>query len=189
VVPYIIALATTALILLMFYGVGGYLAKRTPTDSAKLVLPPMPVEPPEAPVETVPPPSVPPVAAAKNPTRQAAAPHPAEPVISKPVADRKKRTTKPLVPSIVLTRGARPILQTNLEYPAEARKENITGLVELQITIAEDGSVQSPRVLSGDPLLRAGLAEAVSHWVYQPMRVNGKPVPMTTEMAIRFTLN
>ena len=59
----------------------------------------------------------------------------------------------------------------------------------MQLTIAEDGSVQSPRVLSGDPLLRAGLAEEISKWVYQPLRVNGKPVPMTTELAIRFNLN
>ena len=59
----------------------------------------------------------------------------------------------------------------------------------MQLTIAADGSVQSQRVLSGDPLLRSGLAEEVSHWVYQPLRVDGKPVPMTTELAIRFNLN
>jgi outer membrane biosynthesis protein TonB len=60
--------------------------------------------------------------------------------------------------------------------------------VELEVTIAEDGSVRSPRVLSGDPLLRAGLTEEISKWVYQPLRVNGKPVSMTTELAIRFNL-
>ena len=58
----------------------------------------------------------------------------------------------------------------------------------MQLTIAEDGSVQSPRVISGDPLLQEGLAEQVSKWVYQPLRVNGKPVAMTTELAIRFHL-
>jgi TonB family protein len=89
----------------------------------------------------------------------------------------------------VLARGARPIRQTSLEYPAVARKEHISGTVEMQLTIAEDGSVQSPRMLSGDPLLQAGLAEEISKWVYQPLRVNGKPVPMTTELSIRFKLN
>jgi len=105
------------------------------------------------------------------------------------VPERKKRAAKQTVPSIVVTSGAKPIVQTNLEYPAEARKENVTGMVQMQFTIAEDGSVQSPRVVSGDPLLRAGLTEEVSHWVYQPLRVNGKPVPMNTEMKIRFNLN
>jgi outer membrane biosynthesis protein TonB len=64
----------------------------------------------------------------------------------------------------------------------------VSGVVEMELTIAEDGTVQSPRVLSGDPLLRAGLAEQISKWVYQPLRVNGKPVPMTTELAIKFDL-
>jgi TonB family protein len=80
-------------------------------------------------------------------------------------------------------------VQTKLQYPPDARKERISGLVEMQLTIAEDGSVHSPRVLSGDPLLGAGLAEQISKWVYQPLRVNGKPVPMTTELAVRFDLN
>src|SRR2546427_595810 len=101
----------------------------------------------------------------------------------------KRRAAKEPVASIVLARGARPIRQTSLEYPAEAKKERVSGMVEMQLTIAEDGSVQSPRVLSGDPLLRAGLAEEISKWVYQPLRVNGKPVPMITELAIKFNLN
>src|SRR5205807_8390803 len=102
---------------------------------------------------------------------------------------RKKSFIRQPAPTIELSRGATPIRQTNLQYPPEAKKEHVTGVVELQLTIAEDGSVQSPRVLSGDPLLRAGLAEEVSTWVYQPLRVNGKPVPMTTELAIKFNLN
>jgi TonB family protein len=74
-------------------------------------------------------------------------------------------------------------------YPVEAQNEHVTGLVEMQLTIAEDGSVKSPRVLSGDPLLRAGLTEEVSKWVFQPLRVDGKPVPMTTELTLRFNLS
>jgi TonB family protein len=110
------------------------------------------------------------------------------PAVTEGAAHPKKALRQP-TPSIVLARGAKPVLQTSLQYPAEAAKEHVTGLVEMQLTIAEDGSVQNERVLSGDPLLRAGLAEEVSHWVYQPLRVNGKPVPMTTELAIRFNLN
>jgi protein TonB len=192
VVPYLIALVTMALVLLMFYSVGGYLAKRTaPSEAGKLILPPMPVEPPEAPAEAVSnKPKIPAVTAAhprptaeRPPVNRASVDHPKVP------ERNNKRVAKQVVPSIVVTSGAKPILQTDLQYPAEAQKENVTGLVQMQFTIAEDGSVQSPRVVSGDPLLRAGLTEEVSHWVYQPLRVNGKPVPMTTEMKIRFNLN
>ena len=42
-----------------------------------------------------------------------------------------------------------------------------------------------PGLTVGPP---AGLAEEISKWVYQPLRINGKPVPMTTELAIKFNL-
>jgi hypothetical protein len=181
--PYFIALATTALVLLTFYGVGSYLARRTVTpDAGKLILPPMPVEPPEPNLELAP-------LDIRRDVPRAITKHSKPLPVVKEGATLPKKAARQPTPSIVLTRGARPVLQTSLQYPAEAAKEHVTGLVEMQLTIAEDGSVQSERVLSGDPLLRSGLAEEVSHWVYQPLRVNGKPVPMTTELAIRFTLN
>ena len=172
--PYLIAVVTAMLVLITLYGVGGYLAKRNvPSDAGKLILPPMAPAPVEISVEAVP----------------VDTSGPVQPVKAKPAAARRNRTAPQPIPSIEVTRGARPIRKTDLAYPAEARKENISGVVEMQLTIAEDGTVQSPRVLSGDPMLRAGLTEEVSKWVYQPMRVNGKAVPMTTELAIRFNLN
>ena len=168
-IPSLVAVVTALLTLLALYGLSGILAKRTvPPDAGKLVLPvvaPEPVEAPAPPDEPLP------------------------ATIKKPPAANKTRSAKRPVASIVLARGARPIRQTSLSYPVEAQKEHVTGMVEMQLTIAEDGSVQSPRVVSGDPLLRAGLTEEISKWVYQPLRVNGKPVPMTTELAIRFNLN
>ena len=91
--------------------------------------------------------------------------------------------------AVVLARGARPMVETKLEYPEPARKQHVSGVVEMQVTIAEDGSVQNPRVLSGDPLLTAGLAEEVSKWIYEPNLVRGKAKPTTTELEIRFDLN
>jgi TonB family protein len=161
--------------LLALYGIGGILSKRTQSaDQAKVVLPTIIAEPVKAPVEE----------AAKEP-QPAPPPSPAK----KPAAARTAKLSKRPVASIVLAGGARPIRQTNLSYPVEAQNEHVSGLVEMQFTIAEDGSVKSPRVVSGDPLLRAGLTEEVSKWVFQPMRVDGKPVPMTTELTIQFNLN
>jgi TonB family protein len=169
--PLVAAAATATLMLAALYGLGGFLARRSITpNTGKLLLPAMPTMPPEIPIEIAPEPK----------------PEPSATVTVRPSAVRK--ITRPPVTSIVLARGARPIRQTSLEYPAEARKERVSGTVELEVIIAEDGSVRSPRVLSGDPLLRAGLTEEISKWVYQPLRVNGKPVPMTTELAIRFNL-
>ena len=169
---YLIAIGTMAVTLLALYGAGGFLSKRT-QPASRLKLPAIVSEPmsaPEAEAETPPP-----------------VPHP--PGAKKPAAGRTTRSTKRPVPSVVLASGARPIRQTNLLYPVEAQNEHVTGLVEMELTIAEDGSVKSPRVLSGDPLLRAGLTEEVSKWVFQPLRVDGKPVPMTTELTLRFNLS
>src|SRR5260370_39567603 len=58
----------------------------------------------------------------------------------------------------------------------------------MEITIGQDGSVQNPRVLSGDPLLCSGLVAEVSRWLYQPLRINGEPVAMVTELGIVFNL-
>jgi TonB family protein len=169
--PFVAAAATAMLVLAALYGLGGFLARRSITpDTGKLLLPAMPAVAPEVPIQIAPEPQ----------------PEPSASVTVRPSTPRK--TTRPPVTSIVLARGARPLRQTSLEYPEEARKGRVSGTVEVEVTIAEDGSVKSPRVLSGDPLLRAGLAEEISKWVYQPLRVNGKPVPMTTELAIRFNL-
>jgi TonB family protein len=170
--PYVIAVATAVLVLVALYGVGGFLARRSmPANAGKLLLPPYsPVI--EAPIEPTP----------------EATPEPAPPPATAAKPAVRKRTARQPIPTIVLARGARPLRQTLLRYPDEAQKEHVSGTVEMQLTIAEDGSVQSPRVLSGDPRLRNGLAEEISQWVYQPLRINGKPVPMTTELAIRFYL-
>ena len=167
---YLIAAATMMLTLLVLYGIGEFLSRRTlPSDASQLKLPAIALDPPKAAVEEAAP-QAPLHSAAKLPAHSA-------------------RSAKKPVPSIVLARGAKPIRQTNLSYPVEAQNEHVTGVVEMQLTIAEDGSVKSPRVLSGDPLLRAGLTEEVSKWVFQPLRVDGKPVPMTTELTIKFNLN
>ena len=164
--PYLIGVGTTLIVLILLYGVGGFLAKRSvPANVGKLNLPATPE------IVAAPPPAIP----------RAQTDTPSDP----PASKKSKQPNG----TIVLTRGARPIVQTKLQYPPDARKERISGVVEMQLTIAEDGSVHSPRVLSGDPLLGAGLAEQISKWVYQPLRVNGKPVPMTTELAVRFDLN
>jgi TonB-like protein len=171
VAPVTIAIGTALLVLAVLYGAGGFLAKRTvPSGAGKLLLSEVPAPAAQPSEET------PAEALAATGSTDKASPQ------------RKKQSSKEPTGNIVLARGARPIRQTKLLYPPEAKKERISGIVEMQLTIAEDGSVRSPRVISGDPLLRAGLAEEVSKWVYQPLRVNGKPVPMTTELAIRFYL-
>ena len=118
--PYVIALATTALVLFTFYSVGGYLAKRTANpDGGKLMLPPMPVEPPEPNLELAP------LNIPKNIPR-------AIPKVSKPLpaakegAAHQKKAAKQPIPSIVLTRGAKPVLQTSLRISGRGGRKSMS---------------------------------------------------------------
>jgi TonB family protein len=90
-------------------------------------------------------------------------------------------------PTVKLSSGIKPLQQTRLEYPLEARDSHVSGPVEMQITIAEDGSVHDPQILNGDARLHANLADGVKRWLYQPMRIDGKAVPVTTRLVIQFS--
>jgi protein TonB len=71
--------------------------------------------------------------------------------------------------------------------PEEALKAGVQGIVILEITVAEDGSVQNPRVLRSIPLLDAAALSAVSQWRYQPALLNGQPVPVILTVTVPFT--
>ena len=73
-------------------------------------------------------------------------------------------------------------------YPANARIARVQGAVQLSVTIAPDGRVQNAQILSGPALLTQAAVEAVSQWVFEPMRVNGQPVAVQTTVVVNFVL-
>lgn len=73
------------------------------------------------------------------------------------------------------------------EFPSEAKAKNIEGTVTLGAVVGNDGIIQSLSVLSGDPLLAESALEAVRHWTYRPLTVNGIPVEVVTEIDVNFT--
>lgn len=73
-------------------------------------------------------------------------------------------------------------------YPPLARQARIQGVVRLQAVIGPDGRVEKVEAVSGPPLLRQAAVDAVKEWVYEPSRLNGRPVPVTTMIEINFTL-
>lgn len=116
-----------------------------------------------------------------------AAPSPAAPSEPEPDVQPTKETL--VINTAGMTRGPRLIRQIGPAYPALAKKQKISGVVKLDVTVAEDGSVYATRILSGDPLLAQSAASAVKKWVYQPALVNGKRKSSTTEVEIRFDLD
>ena len=71
-------------------------------------------------------------------------------------------------------------------YPEEARRENLQGVIALDIVVAPDGSVVSTRALNGPDVLAQAAMDALRWWKFQPYLVNGKPVTVETTMAVEF---
>ena len=71
-------------------------------------------------------------------------------------------------------------------YPEAARTANVTGVVVVEITIGIDGSVADARVLRSISLLDQAALETVRQWRYQPVVVNGKPVPAIVTVPVAF---
>jgi len=73
-------------------------------------------------------------------------------------------------------------------YPEQARAAGIEGEVQVDVTIGEDGHVQSADPKDGNPLLATAAVEAVKQWVYRPTHLNGQPVTVITTVTVPFKL-
>jgi TonB family protein len=80
----------------------------------------------------------------------------------------------------VLTHRVQPI------YPSQAIPLRLGGAVVLDATITEDGKVRDLRLVRGNRTLAQSAIDAVSQWRYKPFLLNGKPVPMKTQITVDF---
>lgn len=74
-------------------------------------------------------------------------------------------------------------------YPENARSEHITGTVVLDAVIGKDGLIEHLQVVSGPIALRNAALDAVKTWRYKPMRLNGEPVEVATQISVNFTIS
>ena len=72
------------------------------------------------------------------------------------------------------------------EYPAEARRERLQGVVSLDVVIAPDGSVAQVHPINGPDVLARAAAESLRWWKFEPYRVNGQPVEVETTLSVEF---
>jgi len=71
-------------------------------------------------------------------------------------------------------------------YPADARKQNLQGVVALDIVVGRDGSVVSMRPLNGPEVLAQAAMDALRWWRFEPYRINGEPAAVETTVAVEF---
>ena len=73
-------------------------------------------------------------------------------------------------------------------YPAQAKRVNASGPVNVHITISEIGRVIEAKAASGHPLLRDAAVTAARQWVFKPAILNGVPVKTETVLVFVFTV-
>jgi TonB family protein len=72
------------------------------------------------------------------------------------------------------------------EYPAVARQMKVSGKVEVEVSIAPDGSVADAKALSGNPLLTGPTVSTLKRWKFTPFKENGEPAKAVTVLNFSF---
>jgi protein TonB len=95
-------------------------------------------------------------------------------------------------PAVILAAGEvkPPKLVRRVEpiYPNIALQAGVQGIVILEATTDVYGRVANVRVLRSLVLLNEAAMDAVRQWVYEPLMINGRPIPVTFTVTVRFVL-
>jgi TonB family protein len=71
-------------------------------------------------------------------------------------------------------------------YPPTARMMRAFGMVRVQVTISETGSVIDAKAISGHQALRPAAVAAASKWIFKPTTVNGEPIKVQGVLTFNF---
>lgn len=92
----------------------------------------------------------------------------------------------PGVTRVIVNQGVlKPKKQVQPVYPGDAAR--LAGTVRLAVLIGEDGKVQQIHLIEGHPMLVGAAIDAVRQWEYNPMKADGKPVQIATEVQVKFS--
>jgi len=82
-----------------------------------------------------------------------------------------------------------PVKTPPPDYPNDLRRQGVSGVVAVTITIDETGSVTSSTVSkSSNPDFEAPALAAVKKWKFKPAQKDGAPVKMKVTIPIRFNI-
>jgi protein TonB len=73
------------------------------------------------------------------------------------------------------------------EFPEMAKQLKLSGVVEVEITVAENGGVESAKPVSGNPVLTKSAVDALKRWKFKPFQQDGAAIKVQTTLKITFT--
>jgi TonB family protein len=120
---------------------------------------------------------------ATTPVREVTPPAPKPaPLANNEVPD----TAAPLKPRIAVM--AEAIKKVPPVYPPFARAQKISGKVEVEVEINDNGDVFRAKAVSGPDMLRPAAEEALRKWKFKPASVDGINVPSKARIAVNFNV-
>ena len=72
-------------------------------------------------------------------------------------------------------------------YPPAARQLNVSGSLDVEITVDEAGSVTDAKVLKGNAMFSSSAMSAVKLWKFNPMVQDGVAKSFTSVIVFNFT--
>jgi protein TonB len=92
-------------------------------------------------------------------------------------------------PSVVLATTLKAVRTENPDYPPRALEQLVSGWVEMEFTVARDGSVQDIVVTNSEPrrTFDSAAVAAMRRYRYQPVVRNGELVAQRARLRMRFT--
>src|SRR5262249_28583728 len=75
------------------------------------------------------------------------------------------------------------------EYPDDARRRGVDGIVMVQAQVRRDGTVGRVCIVKSIPPLDAAAAACVRRWRFKPATVEGNPVAVWVGVPVKFSLH
>ncbi len=103
--------------------------------------------------------------------------------------------TTPTKPSAGLQRIGGKVMEANIakkvqpSYPQAAKNRHIQGTVEFTATINRQGDIDNLEVIRAPIALYDESYKTVMQWKYRPVKLNGQPVEVITDIIVNFTLS
>lgn len=76
--------------------------------------------------------------------------------------------------------------RVNPDYPDAARRQNLSGVIVLDVLVGSDGFVKDVHPRNGPDVLSQAAVDALRWWRFEPYRIDGQPVAVETTVAVEF---
>ncbi len=106
-------------------------------------------------------------------------------------AEPARETSANASTEIVAAEQLDRIVNRDPVYPAQALRNGVRGWVELEFTIAPNGTVRDIQVVSAEPrgVFDSAASDAVAAWRFRPRVVNGQAVAQRSTVTMRFDVD